>query len=141
MPVSAKRLCFVLGAVVVTTVLAACGGDEGDEATTSPVGGEGATVNVLLSEFIVDPSPASMSAHQVAFVAKNEGKEKHELVIVKTDLAPDKLPTKDDGSVDEEGAGVTVQLDPGKSVLLCTLVDEEGEAHYEKGMHAAFSVQ
>ena len=158
MPVSAKRLCFVLGAVVVTTVLAACGGDEGDEATTSPVGGEGATVNVLLSEFIVDPSPASVSAHQVAFVAKNEGKEKHELVIVKTDLAPDKLPTKDDGSVDEEAAGVTVideieefdpggteqlsvKLDSGKYVLLCNIVDEEGHPHYKKGMHAAFSVQ
>lgn len=160
MLVLANRFYLALGAVVVaaTLALAACGGDEEAETTAAPAGGGGATVNVLLSEFIVDPSPASVPAGQVTFVAKNEGKEEHELVIVKTDLAPEKLPTKDDGSVDEEGAGVTVvdeieefepggterltvKLDPGKYVLLCNIVDEEGEAHYEEGMHAAFSVQ
>lgn len=160
MRVFPHRFYLALGAAAVTAALAlaACGGDEEDKATETPAGGGGATVNVLLSEFVVDPSPASVSAGQVTFVAKNEGKEKHELVIVKTDLAPDKLPTKDDGSVDEEGAGVTVideieefdpggteqlsvKLDSGKYVLLCNIVDEEGEAHYEKGMHTAFSVQ
>lgn len=160
MRVLANRFYVVVGAIVVAAalVLAACGGDDEDKATGTPAAGAGATVNVVLSEFIVDPSPASVSAGQVTFVAKNEGKEKHELVIVKTDLAPDKLPTKDDGSVNEEGAGIevideieefaaggteqlSVKLDPGKYVLLCNIVDEMGDVHYQKGMHAAFSVQ
>lgn len=139
----------------VAMVVAACGGDDEDTETTG--GAQAAKVNVTLSEFIVSPEPASAAAGDITFVAKNEGKEKHELVIVKTDLAPDKLPTKADGSVDEEGAGITVvdeieefesggteeltvKLDPGKYVLLCNIVEED-ESHYQEGMHAAFSVE
>ena len=147
-----KRSHLLIGLLVAAASLglAACGDDDEE-------GEKGTTVNVTLSEFIVDPSPASAPAGDVTFVAKNEGKEKHELVIVKTDLAPDKLPTKADGSVDEEGAGVavvdeieefqsggteelTVKLDPGKYVLLCNIVEED-ESHYQEGMHAPFSVQ
>jgi len=136
-------------------IAAACGGDNEEKETAG--GSQGTKVNVTLSEFVVSPQPASAPAGNVTFVAKNEGKEKHELVIVKTDLAPDKLPTKADGSVDEEGSGIkvvdeieefesggteelTVKLDPGKYVLLCNIVEED-ESHYQKGMHAAFSVQ
>lgn len=152
-----NRACLVLSAITVAGALAvaACGGD--DEEKETPGGGQATKVNVTLSEFIVSPEPPSAAAGDVTFVAKNEGKEKHELVVVKTDLAPDKLPTKADGSVDEEGAGITVvdeieefesggteeltvKLDPGKYVLLCNIVEED-ESHYQKGMHAAFTVQ
>jgi hypothetical protein len=40
-------------------------------------------------------------------------------------------------------SGATFTLDPGKYVLICNLVDErngEKMAHYQKGMHTAFTV-
>ncbi len=133
----------------------ACGDDDEDG------GGGPSTVNVTLSEFVIEPDPASVPAGEVKFVAANEGEEEHELVIVKTDLAPDALPTKADGSVDEEGEGVefideieefegggteelTVTLEAGKYVLLCNLVEETGgetESHFDEGMYAAFTVE
>jgi hypothetical protein len=81
-------------------------------------------------------------------------------VVIHTDLAPDALPTADDGSVDEAGEGIEVigeieEFAPGESqtgtfdlaagsyVLICNVVEEEEgevEAHYHLGMHAAFTV-
>jgi hypothetical protein len=76
------------------------------------------------------------------------------------DLDPGDLPTKSDGSVDEEGAGLdavgeieefkvgTTQrkafdLTAGGYVLICNVVEkDEGktEAHYQLGMRTAFTV-
>jgi uncharacterized cupredoxin-like copper-binding protein len=152
-------LVWLAGMAALAAVAAACGDEEeGEEGG----GGGGTTVNVTLGEWLVEPDPASAPAGSITFVANNEGSEPHELVIVKTDLAPGALPTKDDGSFDEEAAGVevideieefeaggsesiTVDLAAGKYVLLCNLVEEEEsgekESHYEKGMHAAFTVE
>jgi len=154
----ARRFWIVLGAGVLVSaaLLSACGGDDDDDGDDGG-GGSGATVDVVLSEFVVEPDPASVPAGEVTFTVANEGEEVHEFVVVKTDLASDKLPTIDDGSVDEEGAGVeavdeiedlasgdsqdlTVTLDAGNYVLFCNLV-EEGEVHYEEGMHTAFTVE
>jgi uncharacterized cupredoxin-like copper-binding protein len=119
---------------------------------------------VILSEWVLEPDPASVPAGKVTFTANNEGEDVHEFVILKTDLAPDALPTAADGSVDEEGAGVAAVVDEiediatgtsvdlvvddlqaGKYVLICNLVEEEAdgttESHYKEGMHAAFTVQ
>ena len=135
-----------------------CGDDDDDG------GGDGGptTVDVTLSEFVVEPDPVSVAAGDVTFAATNEGEEEHELVIAKSDLAPDALPTKDDGSVDEEGEGVefvdeieefepggteelTVNLEAGKYVLFCNLVEEEEsgetESHYGEGMTIGFTVE
>jgi uncharacterized cupredoxin-like copper-binding protein len=78
---------------------------------------------------------------------------------MKTDLEIDALPTLPDGSVDEEGEGlevideiedlpvgetqsVTVDLEAGNYALICNIYDEtEDEAHYEQGMHTAFTVE
>ena len=80
----------------------------------------------------------------------------------KTDLAPDALPTGDDGSVDEAGAGielidevediaagsegeVDVDLEAGNYVLICNVVQENDDGtttiHYAEGMFAAFTVE
>jgi uncharacterized cupredoxin-like copper-binding protein len=153
---SRRPLLFLaVGVMVSTALLAACGGDDDDDGGDG--GGGGTAVDVTLSEFVLEADPASVSAGEVTFTASNEGEEVHEFVVVKTDLAPDKLPTIDDGSVDEEGAGVeavdeiedlasgdsqdlTATLDAGNYVLFCNLV-EEGEVHYKEGMHAAFTVE
>jgi uncharacterized cupredoxin-like copper-binding protein len=110
-------------------------------------------VSVSLGEYFVRPSSASVAAGQVEFVAKNEGALEHELVVLKTDLAPDAL--KMEAAADEvdeaasgqlvgeiEGIGPgttangTFTLTAGKHVLFCNI-----PGHYRLGMRAAFEVR
>lgn len=121
----------------------------------------GGKVNVTLKEWAIEVSVTSVPKGDVQFEVRNTGPdENHELAIVRTDLAPDKLPTKDDGSVDEKAGGVelvkriqsfetdrtvgaTYTLDPGKYVLIDNLVtDTDGTkvSHYQKGMRAPLTV-
>jgi uncharacterized cupredoxin-like copper-binding protein len=156
-----RPLIFGLVLVTLAIVAAAACGDDDDDA-----GGDGdgaSTVAVTLKEFEVVPDNDSVSAGAITFKASNTGPEDaHELVVVKTDLAPDELPTSDDGSADEEGEGVeligeiaefavgaeaeaTFNLTAGKYVLLCNVVEEleggETESHYKNGMRTAFTVE
>jgi uncharacterized cupredoxin-like copper-binding protein len=117
-------------------------------------------VAVTLVEYKVVPVPTSAHAGSVTFNAKNIGSATHELHVIKTDLAPEALPTKADGSVDEEAAGVTmvdhvtdiaagqakpltVTLEPGTYVLICNVVHTTNGttiSHYERGMRVAFTI-
>ena len=99
----------------------------------------------------------SMPSGDLTFVVTNDATDQeHEFVIFKTDLPEDQLPTKEDGSVDEEGQGVThidelggikpgetqtlkVNLPPGNYVAICNLTDPS--SHYQAGMHWAFTVK
>jgi uncharacterized cupredoxin-like copper-binding protein len=114
------------------------------------------TVDVKLTEWIVAPEPKAVAAGAITFNAENIGGNQHELFIIKTDLAPEALPVKDDGSFDEAGAdaqvvariaqlqrkgvgSVTAELEPGAYVLICNVVDQSG-SHYKAGMRVAFQV-
>ena len=167
------RLAISILALGPFVLFAACGDDDddgadgvtppADSATTTPASGgsEGAEVNVELVDFSVI-ADSSVAAGQVTFNIENTGPEhQHEFVVIKTDLEAAQLPTADDGSVDEEVAGVevideveevavggsetlTVALDPGHYALICNVVhEEEGETfvHYERGMHMDFTVE
>lgn len=110
----------------------------------------------------------TMKAGKVTFKVKNTGGEDHELVIIKTDLAPKELPIEK-GKVNEATTGQligeieefppgetheqTFNLEPGKYVLFCNMVEIEKEddahkgihkgdmeSHYEEGMRMAFTV-
>lgn len=123
-------------------------------------GGAKTTVSVTLQEFSVIPAQESAPAGEVTFDVENKGpNDTHEFVVIKTDLAPDALPTDENGAVDEEGEGievideiediavgdsqsVTVNLDAGSYVLICNIYDaDEQEAHYQEGMRTAFTVE
>ena len=115
-----------------------------------------------LEEWKITLTPTTGAAGEVTFTIDNIGEKDHEFVIVKTDLAPDKLPTIADGAekgtVDEEGEGITavdelediksgtdgnklaVTLDAGSYVIFCNVHDED-LVHYQKGMHTAFTVE
>jgi uncharacterized cupredoxin-like copper-binding protein len=127
--------------------------------TGACAGGGGGTVEVTLQEFSVIPAQDSVEAGEVTFEVENTGPEDvHEFVVIKTDLAPDALPTDENGAVDEEGEGIevideiedipvgdtpslTVNLDAGNYVLICNIWDEEEqEAHYAMGMRVGFTV-
>ena len=114
----------------------------------------GTPVNVLLDDFRVREDAAVVPAGTVSFRVRNQGPTSHELIVVRTDRAPDKLPLQGDGlTVNEEGPGValideaealdiddrqTLVLDlaPGHYVMYCNL-----EGHYLGGMHAALAVR
>lgn len=113
-------------------------------------------MDVLESEWLVQPEPDSVEAGDVTFEVDNQGAEEHELVIIEGD-DPASLPTGTDGSVDEdqlhdltighiEGVQAgdsksdTFELAEGSYILLCNLVDEMGDVHYAEGMVTAFTV-
>jgi uncharacterized cupredoxin-like copper-binding protein len=148
----ALRFAFAVAA------LPAC---SSDDTTTPPAGSApaGGTVDVTLQEFAISTSVATAAAGSLTFEATNNGPDDdHEFVVIKTDLGITDLPTKPDGSVDEEGAGIeiineiepfppgntktlTVDLDAGNYVFICNIYDkEENEAHYQEGMRTPFTV-
>jgi Sulfocyanin (SoxE) domain len=114
----------------------------------------GTPVNVLLEDFRVRQNAAFVPAGTVSFRIRNQGPTTHELIVVRSDRAPDELPLQDDGlTVDEEGPGIdlleevegldiddrqTLVLDlaAGHYVLYCNL-----EGHYLGGMYAALTVR
>ena len=150
-----RAAIFVAAFAVLALVAAACGDDGGGEET-----GAGGAIEVTVQEFAVIPATSSAPAGDVTFDVTNEGPDDvHEFVVFLTDLAPDALPTTEDGSVDEEGEGlelqgeiediavgdtqsVTLDLAAGNYVLICNIYDaDEQEAHYQEGMRVAFSVE
>ena len=106
------------------------------------------TVKVSLKEFKVLPSTKSVAAGKVTFSAKNVGKVGHELLVIKTSVAPGKLPVKNAQASEKGKVGLVPELDPGKSgkvtlklakgkyVLLCNL-----PAHYQAGQYIGFTVK
>jgi uncharacterized cupredoxin-like copper-binding protein len=114
----------------------------------------GTPVNVRLEDFEVRRDAAVVPAGTVSFRILNQGPTTHELIVVRTDRSPDKLPLQGDGlTVDEEGPGVhlldeaegldiddrqTLVLDlaAGNYVLYCNL-----EGHSLGGMYAALTVR
>jgi uncharacterized cupredoxin-like copper-binding protein len=124
----------------------------------SACGGGGNSVDAALANFSITLDKSSASSGDVTFKLKNNGPSIHEFVVMKTDLAPDALPTTQDNGVtivDEEGQGIEpidevediangaspdlkVNLQPGKYVLLCNRSEDGG--HYDQGMHTAFTI-
>lgn len=133
--------------------LAACG------AAATPKPPEPTAVDVTLQEWAIAPASTTLKAGQVTFNVKNAGpKNEHEMVVIKTDLGPLDLPKGANGKVDEEAAGLnvigeveevsvggtrsaTLDLAPGKYLLICNIVDPDGVAHYGKGMTIAVTVE
>jgi len=128
-------------------------------ATTGAATTGAATVDVTLQEWAIVPATTSLAAGKVTFNAKNAGPtDEHEMVVLKTDLPLLGLPTGADGKVDEEAAGltsmgevselgvgatgsVTVDLAAGRYLLICNVVDADGDAHYGKGMVTEITVK
>jgi uncharacterized cupredoxin-like copper-binding protein len=153
-----RRILMIGAAAFLAVAATACG--DGDEAGGGGGGGGGGTtVDVALQEFAVIPAQDSAPAGTITFQVENTGPEDvHEFVVIKTDLAPDALPTDETGVVDEAGEGievideiedipvgetqsVTVELEAGSYALICNIFEEEEqEAHYTMGMRTAFTV-
>jgi uncharacterized cupredoxin-like copper-binding protein len=104
-------------------------------------------VNVTEKEFTMKPSPASAKPGVVTFRVRNAGKLAHEFVVLKTNIAPGKLPVRGTkarepgrlGKIPEFKPGktrlLTRTLKAGKYVLLCNV-----PTHYKAGHFAGFRV-
>ena len=149
-----KVLIWALPAIMAGTLGAvSCN----DSTAPSPV-----TVNVTLREFNITLDRASAPRGPVIFHVTNAGEDTHEFLVIRTDRAPDALPTEANGSYQENGPGtqllqeieevppgasrdLTIDLTEGSHVLICNMVMTEAdgtvEVHYALGMHTAFRVE
>lgn len=109
----------------------------------------GAQVIVELRDYAVTTNVKSLPAGKVKIGIRNTAGMAHDLTVLKTETAFDKLPidggsakAKEDGKVggvDLIGSGgvraLTLDLVPGNYILLCNVA-----GHYQLGMRAAFKV-
>ena len=126
--------------LLLSIALVGCGDDDDD-------GG----IEATLSDFEIDLDETSAPAGSVTFDIENEGPSVHEFVVFETDLAPDALPTDDNGDVaegddfapvdevedieEDEKSSLTMELEPGSYVIICNV-----PGHYRQGMHVAVTV-
>jgi uncharacterized cupredoxin-like copper-binding protein len=111
-----------------------------------------ADVNVIvdMKEYTITLNTPTVKAGIVKFGIRNVGTMVHDFNLIKTDLAPDKLPidiasakAKTDGLVKQminiaQGRVTTLdaQLDAGHYVIICNVA-----GHYQLGMRAELTVQ
>ena len=142
--------------------LAACGSTE-ETPNSSPI----PSVEVVVSEWIVQPKPNEVKAGQVKIFVDNAGSDEHELVVYRGNKAD--LPLKSNGSVDEDAAEANIVgeisgIKPGSTkskifdlklvgeyTIFCNVVHEPGMGmdhgsdtelvrHYQKGMVSSLTV-
>jgi len=153
MKTQSQILMWALPVIMAGTLgITACN----DSTAPSPV-----TVNVTLREFNITLDRASAPRGTVIFHVTNAGEDTHEFLVIRTDRAPNALPTEANGSYQENGPGtqlleeieevppgttrdLTLDLTEGNHVLICNMVMTEAdgtvEVHYQLGMHTAFRV-
>lgn len=136
MPV-VRKLGPLLLAVLAAVVIA---GPSGASETKT-------AVSVRLFEFKVVPKPVTAKRGVVAFLVRNTGKVDHELVVLKTNIPPAKLPVKAGKAVEKGRVGkvgpfgpggskaLTLKLKAGKYILLCNV-----PGHYQAGQRIGFKV-
>ena len=123
---------------------------DGPVATAEPTLAAGTVGVSLKDDFTVTPSVATTEAGAITFSVTNDGSILHNFRIIRTDLAPDDLPT-DSGKADEsqldvvgslpeldggENQELPLDLEPGSYVLICNV-----PGHYSGGMRVAFTVE
>lgn len=139
-------LCAVTAAIIL---LSGCSDTSG-----------GGNLNVTLNEWSITLDKPSLPEGAIEFTIKNDGKEDHDFVILRTDIPEGELPTKSDGSVDTGAADVhkersvddindgdktsrTYTLDAGNYVFIdnrVETIDGQKVSYYQKGMRVGFVV-
>ena len=169
-----RRILISVASIgVAALAFAACSGDHMDDSMGGGGHGSGnhhGSANqstpkkagqFRLDEWTITADAAELPSGSQTITALNTGHHTHELIIVAaSDVAA--LPTKDDGSVDEQAleavtvgeiadvaAGstkrATFDLAPGTYVAFCNITDTMGMGnmehnHFDLGMHTNFTV-
>ena len=136
-----RRLAAVLPALVF--VLASC--SSGPEQLPADV-----QITVDMKEYTITVTPSTIKAGAIKFGVRNVGTMEHQFDLIKTDLAPDKLPidtgagkAKEDGlvrqikSIQPNKVGTTtVTLEAGHYLIICNI-----SGHYQLQMRAELKVE
>jgi uncharacterized cupredoxin-like copper-binding protein len=151
------RKGILLVAAGLALVASGCGEDDettaasGTTTTTTPADPPGdpeTTLNVAMTEFKFTPANPELARGTLAITAENKGKTEHELVLLKTNADPSKLPKKGDGVSEKDSVGeipevapgqdgsATFDLKPGKYVMVCNI-----PGHYDAGMYGTLTVR
>jgi uncharacterized cupredoxin-like copper-binding protein len=135
------RTSVAVIAAVTLPALTACGSN----GTSSPAASQSGNVAVTLDDYAIRPATATIPSGEVTFAIENVGATKHEMVVIRTDVAIDDMAVEDH-ETDEEAPGMTpigevedvepgestslvLTLEPGRYVFLCNL-----PRHFERGM-------
>ena len=142
-----KRLTRILFATALAAIAITACGDYNVARTSSAARAD----SFVLREWSVTAPTNGIHAGSVIVTASNEGHETHELVLVRAGSVA-ALPTKSDGSVDEDKiaeadkvgeiadlaagtqASKTFELSAGNYVALCNLVDQTAMMGNNGGM-------
>ncbi len=106
-------------------------------------------IAIKMTDMAIAPANSAAAAGDVTFDVTNDGKQMHEIVVIKTDkMAADLGPADAEGQVSETGsqgetgdmeAGasktLTLKLDKGHYALICNI-----PGHYAAGMYADLTV-
>ena len=102
------------GALVfgIATILAACGGDDGNNATPTPVASTTVSATpsgsptpvpspvtteagIALGEFVIRPEVTRARPGTIIFKVRNEGTVAHQFVVIRSDVPPAQLPRRE----------------------------------------------
>jgi hypothetical protein len=116
------------------------------------------SVELTLNEYVIGAEPQQVAAGTVELVANNEGRIWHEVIVVRHDGDPGAFPLGPFGGADETqipedaivgklreflaGTTCTASFDlaPGSYALICNLVDDGSNPHYDQGMYTGLTV-
>lgn len=148
-----RKAWLILPVAGIALMLGACGGDDGDEATTTETGA-GEAIEIVMDDYSFTPAKATVPAGPVTITVPNEGQAEHELVLFKSDADPADVPVSG-GDADEdafvkqgakeigeaeaepgESAELSAELTAGDYVMICNL-----PGHYEKGMYGGLTAE
>jgi uncharacterized cupredoxin-like copper-binding protein len=156
-----RKLLALATCLTIGVAVAACSSDGSSSNATSGGGGGGVTVPTETGTPVaveagdtsdtvqfLKVNPVTVPAGKTTFTFVNNGKKKHEMIVLKTDEKFDALAIGADnrvsedasiGEISETDAGKTVvktfDLAAGNYVLVCNI-----EKHYGQGMRSAFTV-
>jgi uncharacterized cupredoxin-like copper-binding protein len=129
--------------IALALLVVACAGPAENAPADSQVVAE-------MTDYKITVNMPSVKAGKTKIGVRNLATMEHSFEVLKTDLPHDKIPTdlasakaKEDGKVGGiasipagKSAAVTVDLTPGKYVLICNVA-----GHYQLGMHVGFTVE
>ena len=140
----------VLLASAMALAVTGAGGMNRLAATAASGGGKVTATEGKPGEFSLVPKPTGVGPAKATFTVPNKGRLTHELVVIRTNTAPGKLPTNAKGEASEKGSigetgdiapglvktNRTLSLAKGKYALICNL-----PGHYKGGMYAGLTVK
>jgi uncharacterized cupredoxin-like copper-binding protein len=144
-------------AAALAVGIAACGGPAAGKTGTasgSPKHADAVTkvtggrLSVVMSDYEFVPSKLTAGAGRLEVTAKNAGRQRHELVLLRTDTAPEAIPLEGGGASESSSVGEigeqqpgksatrTFALTPGRYVFICNVGD-----HYRRGMRGSLVIR